>query len=210
MTVSFTICEAETGRPLRPGSMATEADAAKQVRPGETLYLGALAADQYLVDGKPVQRQQQPSPDHRWVWSAHAWLEDLDGARQAARERIEIQRLSLTVQPIEFEGLALDADITAQGNVSAKLQEIAQCRLLGTAMPAELLFWRDADNVTHAFDSLDAYATWLGRLAIAITRRGTEAYAWAWAQKKAVETAATLAAIQAIPTIETTTTESTA
>lgn len=208
MTVPFTICEAVTGRVLRSGFMGTEADAKLQAREGEVCYLGSLGPLQYLRDGEPVDMPARPSALHVWDWTADVWAEDLVVGRAAALDRIEAERIARTSAPIEQGDVLLDADGTAQSNVSAKLQEIAQCRALGLEMPAELLIWRDANNQTHTFDDLDAYAEWLGSLAVAITRRGTQAYAWAWTQKAALSAAADLAAMAAIPSNHTTTTES--
>lgn len=129
-------------------------------------------------------------------------------ARAHALDLVELERQRRTVAPIQYGGARLDADATAQRNVSAKLLELQQAQALGIETPPQLLVWRDHDNVTHTFADQAALAAWLGGLAVAISQRGTEAYAWAWATKAAIQGAADLQAIHSITA--TLTTETTA
>jgi hypothetical protein len=124
--------------------------------------------------------------------------ESVDIVKLRKLSEIEEARRRKTEAPIAYEGAMLDADKTAQANISAKLQEIAQRLGMGISMPAELMVWRDYDNSNHVFATLVEYQSWLGRLAIAITERGTLLYGWSWQMKALVAAAETAAEVEAI------------
>ena len=85
--------------------------------------------------------------------------------------------------PIEYQGRMLDSNARAQSNISNKINEINARIQTGQAMPESLMMWLDANNQVVTFDSQEQMRDWLQGLVIAITQRGTEAYAWSWQVK---------------------------
>lgn len=138
--------------------------------------------------GLPAQKGAQPSPFHGFDWTSKAWVADLAAIRTAKRSAIEAQREARIYAPvIVYDGANLDADATSQRNITEKLNDIARREQQSDPMPAQMLMWRDADNVDHTFADQAAYRSWLNGLAIALGLRGTQAYAWSWAKKAALE-----------------------
>jgi hypothetical protein len=139
-------------------------------------------------EGALVPMPAQPSPYHVFDWPTKAWVADLAAIRAAQRKAIEAQREALIYAPaIVYDGANLDADATSQRNITEKLNDIARREQESDPMPAPMLMWRDADNVDHTFADQAAYRSWLNGLAIALGLRGTQAYAWSWAKKAALE-----------------------
>ena len=162
---------------------------------------GEFSADAfYVADGTPIAIPPPPAPGHRFNCATKSWEDprSLEGVRQQKRVAIEVERRRRTNAPIAYGGATLDADKTAQENIANKLLEIGQRVALSQPMPAELLIWRDHDNIDHTFETMDAYGAWLGGLAVAITERGTQAYAWAWQTKATLAAADSIQAVDAI------------
>lgn len=90
--------------------------------------------------------------------------------------------------PVAFDGAMFDADRTARENVSGWQLQLAA----GASLPPGFV-WRDFDNVDHAADT--AFVNGLGA---AITMRGTQLYAQAWALKAQVDAATTIEEVEAI------------
>jgi hypothetical protein len=151
------------------------------------------------VDGGVLHNAPaRPSPRHQWDWQSKSWVQNLSAARASKIQAIEASHAAAAVAPIQHQGARLDADVVAQYNISAKLQEIEQRRVLGVPMPAELLVWRDTDNALHVFATPDDLASWLGHLAIAIAERGTRLYLWSWGQKALALAAQDTTALEAV------------
>lgn len=127
-----------------------------------------------LTDGEKAERATMREQDRRM-------------ALASVKQRLAAARIRLSTAPIEYDGKNVDADPTAQTNIASKLAEITARRRLGSEMPAPLLIWRDADNITHSFPSMDAYEDWLLGLTIAIAERATVAYVQAWLQGAAFD-----------------------
>lgn len=158
------------------------------------------AADFYIERGAPQPIPPRPSAGHVFDFASKAWVDarTVNDLKAAKRIAIEAERRRRTVSPIAYDGALLDADKTAQENIANKLLEIGQRMELGQPMPQELLFWRDHDNIDHTFDTVEEYRAWLGGLAVAITERGTQAYAWSWQAKAALAAADSIQAVEAI------------
>jgi len=125
----------------------------------------------------------------------------LDEYKFLAKSQLELGRAARAAAPISFEGATLDADLKSQGNIKDKLADIDQRRKQGMDFPAELLFWRDFDNLMHTFVTVDEYEAWLSRLLIAIAERGTRTYVWMWGQKAQIDASTTLNELQAVEVV---------
>ena len=202
--MKFTVTD-DLGRIWRTGS-CPEWVLSLQAGPGQTVHKGEYTDDKFYFDLKAQAFYPIPErPQGLQIWDdvSNTWRADLIAECEAALARIEARRVAITAAPIAHADLLVDADATAQDNIRSKLLEIQQCADLGLPMDVELLVWRDANNVTHSFESPQAYGQWLGQLAVAITQRGTAAYVWAWANKVDVEAAVAaydVAALAALPT----------
>jgi hypothetical protein len=166
-------------------------DSVRAVYAGELIEVAEPLFDcnGHYWDGQAVQpKPAQPSPYHVFDWSTKTWGADLEAIRTAKRGAIEAQReLQIYAPLIVYDSINLDADARSQRNITEKLNDIALREQESDPMPAEMLMWRDADNVDHTFETQAAYRSWLNGLAIALGLRGTQAYAWSWAKKAALD-----------------------
>lgn len=158
----------------------------------ETIAEEAPSLDHYRDGGQWVKRPDQPSLVHVFDWAAKTWVDPrtLDQLKAEKRVSIDAERARRSVAPIVYSERNVDADARAQKNISDKLAEIKAREDMGVVMPAELLLWRDADNLTVTFDTMAQMKVWLQGLVVAIAQRGTEAYVWAWQMKALVDAAA--------------------
>lgn len=129
----------------------------------------------------------KPTPHHMWDWGTKSWFADVCKAKQAKKIAVDSAREVQNTLPLVYDSKNLDADLQAQKNLSDKLQEVRERIRINSPMPAELLIWRDADNVTHTFTDLQSYHDWLSGFTIAIAERGTRLYTKAWQHKHSIE-----------------------
>ena len=120
-----------------------------------------------------------------WNPETEEWLDarDVSTLKSAKSAAIEAERDRRISAPIEYLERLVDADARAQGNITDKINEINAREQIGSPMPVATMIWRDAENTNVTFESQDAMKAWLQGLVIAITQRGTEAYAWSWEVK---------------------------
>ena len=140
----------------------------------------------YVQNGELVPFPEKPSPHHDWDWSTKSWLPSLEGAKAAKKRDIDALRSAMIDAPLDYDGKSLDADQSARDNLKAKLEEVRERIRLGIPMLSELLVWRDADNVTHSWPTIEAYHDWLAGFAVAMSERGTRCYACGWHHKDAI------------------------
>ena len=143
-------------------------------------------SEDYVQGGEIVRRPPSPHPHHEWDWATKSWLPNLDAAKAAKKGEIETERNSRINEPLTYDGKVLDADQAARDNLKAKLEEVRERIRLGIPMLSELLVWRDADNVTHSWPTIEAYHDWLAGFAVAMSERGTRCYACGWHHKDAI------------------------
>lgn len=153
----------------------------------------------YVAGGVVVPFPQRPSPSHDWDWTSKSWVPDVAKARVAKKLDVERERdRRITAPVIVYDSKNLDADESSIGRVANKLAALDAYEKCGQVMPAPMLVWRDADNATHSFASHQEYKLWLAGFAVALDARGTAAFAWSWEKKARVDTAQTVAAVEAI------------
>ena len=126
-----------------------------------------------------------PSYPCTWSPESEQWVDarDLKELIAVKLREVEDERDKRISAPIEYLGRTLDADARAQGNITDKINEINAREQIESPMPVATMIWRDAENTNVTFESQDAMKAWLQGLVIAITQRGTEAYAWSWEVK---------------------------
>lgn len=144
---------------------------------------------------KILEKGNRPSIHHEWNGKTKSWQPNVAAAKAAKIQELQRERSHHNFLPITLNGIRLDADATAQKNLSDKLQEVRERLRLGIDMPPDLLVWKDHDNIVHTWDSEQAYHDWLAGFAIALAERGTRLYAAAWAHKAAI---AALADVEAV------------
>lgn len=126
-----------------------------------------------------------------------------DPQQQLARDKTRLklavgQELQARIQaPIQVGDILLDGDEKAQGNLQSKLTEMKARLDLGLPTPVEMLVWRDHHNVTHSWETLTEYYTWLAGYAVLLSTRGTLLYRQSWLHKEAIETLDSLEAARA-------------
>lgn len=183
----FTVYLPATGQILRSGYCGDE-DFDFQAAPGEMIIEGrADPAADFVLDGQVISRGDAPSRFHVWNWDAHAWQEDLAAALAQLKADIDAERERRGNLPIAYLGLVIDADATAQRNVSFWQAQLAA----GVELP-EGFVWRDANNVDHAAD-----AAWVNGLGAAMALRGTRLYQSAWRLKAQAVLLVTVAEVMA-------------
>ena len=126
-----------------------------------------------------------PSYPCTWSPESEQWVDARDLKELIAMKlrEVEDERDKRISAPIEYLGRTVDADARAQGNITDKINEINAREQIGSPVPVATMIWRDAENTNVTFESQDAMKAWLQGLVIAITQRGTEAYAWSWEVK---------------------------
>lgn len=203
LTVQFGIFDKGTGRLVRYGTLSAEDDEQVDLRLGaqtEGTGFVALRGEFSALDVIDTEtftplgsRGAPPSAWHTWEGG---WVVTASPARIASDLKTEVNRemeLRDSVA-IEYSGMRLDGDAKAKENLKGKIEEVRErLRLLGEEvpgaqpMPAELLIWRDADNVTHSWSSQEGYYNWLAGFAIALAERRTRMYAAAWQKKNQLD-----------------------
>lgn len=143
---------------------------------------------------------ERPDVSFEWDWGVKQWVDKttLEDLRSIKLAHVNKERERRIAAPIEYQGRMLDSNARAQSNISNKISEITAREAIGSVMPAEMLVWRDAENETITFESQDKMKNWLLGLLIAITERGTAAYAWSWQVKEQVNAVATREELDAI------------
>lgn len=159
---------------------------------GDLVTCYALSANQELVN-----IGLRPSPYHQSRIDSPGWEPDLNRAVSARKIEIETERIRRNFLPIIYDGKNLDADATAQKNLSDKLQGVRERIRLGIAMAPELLVWKDADNIVYSWPDLQGYHDWLSRYTIALEERGTRLYLAWWQHKTNIEALSTVEEILA-------------
>lgn len=149
--------------------------------------------------GKHHSMPERPSVFHEWDWSSKQWTDARPVEMILAQKVVQIhqERDRRINAPIEYLGRMVDANPRAQSNITNKINEINARIQVGQAMPENLMIWLDAENQTVRFDSQEQMRDWLRGLVIAITQRGTEAYAWSWQVKDQLRALDTKSAIEA-------------
>jgi hypothetical protein len=164
------------------------------------VYVGAVDPEtQYHTPAGPAAMPARPSLEHDFDWATKTWQPNVERAKAHLRTRIEGERDKRIFAPIlAYDGKTLDADAASIDRLTKKLAALDAYEKRGMTMPAPMLVWRDADNITHVFATHAAYKQWLAGFAIALDLRGTQAFAWSWEKKSLVDQALTLEALAAI------------
>lgn len=143
----------------------------------------------YVENGALLPLPESPAPHHEWDWTTKSWLPNLESAKAAKKTEIEAERNRRISEPLIYDGKVLDADQAARDNLKAKLEEVRERIRLNMPMAPELLVWRDNDNQTHSWPTIEAYHDWLAGYAVAMSDRGTRCYACAWHHKDVLKAA---------------------
>ena len=82
-----------------------EVDLFLNLQTGEKYVLGEYI-DHFLVNNKPVQKPPRPSEHHNWDVAAKVWIADLEGAKSAMWDKIQIERTRRKecAFPVDFGG----------------------------------------------------------------------------------------------------------
>lgn len=171
--------------------------------PEGNVYLGKVdPTNQYhnTEQNTPTNFPDKPFSWYKFNYSTKLWFDprELDEAREQKSILIEAKRDEKISAPIVFLGVLLDADFRAQSNITNKINEFRSRNELGQDVPLEQLVWRNANNINVSFDDGASMLAWLQNLLIAISERGTAAYAWSWAKKAEVLSATTLEEIDTV------------
>jgi len=139
----------------------------------------------------------RPSPNYDYDREANAWVPNVDKAKVAAKAAIEKERIKLSNLPITYLDITIDGDEVAKSNINGKLAEIAAAEFLpGQETNLIIKVWRDVNNVTHEWPTLDHYKAWLSSIVVALSQRTTNLYLAAWGHKANID------ALDTVPSIE--------
>jgi hypothetical protein len=149
----------------------------------------ALVENYYIDENaEVVEKPVQPTPFHQFHYSIKEWVlssEQIEVAKTNKKSAITQQADWIHLQPIQYDGKLLDADTTAQANISGKITELKNDIELN--YPSTNLFWKDANNVVHTWTDAGEYLAWLQGLFNKISMRRTELYAISWQGKEIVD-----------------------
>lgn len=146
--------------------------------------------DLRVVDGLVVVQPLPPQPNQDFDFDPvlDAWVMNVVRARERLKQEIEQARdVHAFSSTILYDGKNLDADAVSIDRLSKKLAALDSYEKIGQTMPAPMLVWRDADNITHVFATHDEYKQWLAGFAVALDLRGTQAFAVSWQKKSELE-----------------------
>lgn len=160
-----------------------------QLSEGESYIEGSFHPSTYYIDNDlPLEIPSKPSNHH--VWVAKAWTlssEGIENLKTELKNTVSEYMLNLSTQPILYDSKPVDADSKAISNINGKLRELEAKIALGLTIDTGLLFWKDADNVIHTWDTVVDYINWLHGLVIAIAERTTMLYSVSWAKKLEID-----------------------
>lgn len=154
-----------------------EIDLTLNLQAGERYLLGDWS-NHYLVDNQPVEKPPRPSEYHHWDVEAKAWVADLESAKSAMWDKIQIERTRRIEggYPCIFGGKTYWFHSDAMSLLQqSNLVSAAQLTLMqGKDMAAVMVQWK---TKTGGFVGMS------GNLALAMFEAGME-------QQKAIFTAA--------------------
>lgn len=153
-----------------------------------------------LISSTPrglVQNDYDPRPTkyHQWNPSNFTFElvpDALNLARVDRKNEIEQERRVRNTTVISYDDKNLDGDATAQKNLADKLAGVKERLRLSVSMDPAIMVWKDADNLIHTWNDLQAYCDWLAGYVIALEDRGTRLYAAAWQHKLNLEALTTV------------------
>ena len=154
-----------------------EIDLTLNLQAGERYLLGDWS-NHYLVDNQPVEKPPRPSDYHNWDVEARAWVADLEGAKAAMWDKIQIERTRRIEggYPCVFDGKTYWFHSDAMSLLQqSNLVSAAQLTLMqGKDMAAVMVQWKTRSG---------EFVGMSGNLALAMFAAGME-------QQKAIFTAA--------------------
>lgn len=170
------------------------------MRAGQSFVLGRLDPADGYFDGDawtlytPAQaaaKADRPSYWHRWSNSAMGWLDARarDALIADLSDRVNARREAVLRLPILVDQLEIDADAMSVAMLQGRISAMRERVLAGLTVSHDTLVWRDAGNVTHAWDSQGDYLAWLVAAALAIEARSTAIYMYSWNLKAKLEAA---------------------
>lgn len=173
------------GRYTEAGSVSDDAPVLSE----PDVYIGVVDRDtQYHTADGPTDMPPRPSPLHIFDFSTKQWTIDSDAQKARLKVEVDAERdRRIFDSIIVYDGKNIDADAVSIDRLSKKLAAIDAYEKIGQQMPARMLVWRDADNLTHAFATQAEYKAWLAGLAVALDMRGTLAFAWSWEKKSQLQ-----------------------
>lgn len=154
-----------------------EIDLTLNLQAGERYLLGDWS-NHYLVDNQPVEKPPRPSDYHNWDVEAKAWVADLESAKAAMWDKIQIERTRRIEggYPCIFGGKTYWFHSDAMSLLQqSNLVSAAQLTLMqGKDMAAVMVQWKTCSG---------EFVGMSGNLALAMFAAGME-------QQKAIFTAA--------------------
>ncbi len=161
---------------------------------------GTYVATEYyydIVNNSIQQKSPRPSLFHTHNPVSNGWdisSDAINTAKIIKCNEITAKANELHLFPITYDLKLLDADVTAQQNISGKIIELQNN--IALSITSTNLFWRDANNNDHTWTDAAEYLTWLQGLFNAITTRRTNLYALSWQGKAAINAMTTIEEIQ--------------
>lgn len=132
---------------------------------------------------------------YHWDGATQVWVADLPKAKQHFCNKVNVWRKEQEESPILYGEILVDADAKARENIKGKLLQLQIEEELEIA--SSNFVWRDANDVTHTWETLAAYKTWLKGLALAVTNRATNLYIQGWTKKAAIAALASISEVEA-------------
>ncbi len=138
----------------------------------------------YYWDNKWNSVGDPPTRFHYFNYDLKTWAVNEIDARIVKTSIIEDERLHQATTPIEVDGILLDGDENSQQNLKNKLEEINIRLELTIPTESSELFWRDYDNVTHFWNTIEEYYMFLQKYSVALSTRNSTTYLRMWELKK--------------------------
>jgi hypothetical protein len=142
----------------------------------------------YVENSKIVSRPAPPSAYHIFDYESKTWIgtsSNINFAKDDKKKQITDKANLIHISPIQYDGKLLDADETAQANISGKITELKNDIELN--QQSNNLFWKDANNIVHTWTNASDYLIWLQGLFNMISTRRTNLYQISWQAKAQID-----------------------
>ena len=143
-----------------------EIDLTLNLQTGERYLLGDWS-NHYLVDNQPVEKPPRPSDYHNWDAVGKVWSADLEGAKSAMWDKIQIERTRRMAggYPVVFGGKTwwMHSDSASLVQQQGLVQKAQLTAMQGVDMDSEITKWK---TMTGEFVSMT------GNFALAIFAAG--------------------------------------
>jgi hypothetical protein len=145
---------------------------------------GTYSADTHyynVLNDSMEEKPPRPSVHHTHNTTTNEWNVSAESLLFAKNiKKLDIKKLATDIHfnNIVYDNKLLDSDKVSQENISGKIEQLKSEIEFGVI--PDNLFWKDANNILHTWETHQEYLRWLQGLLIAISNRRTLLYQLSW------------------------------